>query len=203
MDSTSQQPQKSKKDDEKMNFIKIRHQHKQQICIKSYYNLRKSFFHNLNDNEPEAPKQVSKLATPKPILIETPEKSNNIFDIDKNNKTLHKPRYSGTFMMKTVEKELGTIDLSKYIQELQTKDVNEVEELPPDPKDKKEAAGKKKEDASKKKKGPVKTPAKKGEKKAEIIISEPSEKSLPGKKAPVAASPEKFNRPKIMFFGDP
>ena len=52
MDSTSQQPQKSKKDDEKMNFIKIRHQHKQQICIKSYYNLRKSFFHNLNDNEP-------------------------------------------------------------------------------------------------------------------------------------------------------
>lgn len=103
---------------EHMNFVKIRRQYKQQICIKSYHNLKKSFFHHLNDNEGnQPPKQISKLATPKSVLLDTPQKnSSKTFDaIGRNSKTLHKPRYSGTFMMKTVEKELSTLDLSMYI----------------------------------------------------------------------------------------
>ena len=149
MESTSQQPYLAKDKaaeerniraaNEHMNFVKIRRQYKQQICIKSYHNLKKSFFHNLNDNEgSQPPKQISKLGTPKSVLLDTPQKvSSKTFDaMDRNSKTLHKPRYSGTFMMKAVEKELSTLDLSKYIQKSPKKEIP-AEEPPLDPKDKK------------------------------------------------------------------
>lgn len=110
-------------------------------------------------------------------------------------------------MMKSFDRELSTIDLSKYVQEMtkKSKEARIPVEEPPEEK-KQDSPSKKKESKQQvAKRGSIKTTSKRKEEKGDsskkLLVTDHSVESK--KSTAIIPVGEKFNRPKILFYGDP